>query len=1078
MIHATLNTSRPTVSVTVLVLLVLGSFLLGAENVAQAQGVQEIFVPGSPAGARLWTGPDGSVFFSVSEDGLNFSRPTRADYRLLLRHGPFDPLLEVPDVLPHLVAVQGQWLAVVQYWTQGLEAYRNTLRRMGVEILFFMPNYADVVAMDPAVASAAAALPFVRSVIPFQPAFKLEKELKDAMVHASGELIKVNLLTTRRGSVSQRPVERWVEARGGRVIHVSPLTYLMTVTLPVNLLAELAALDDVQWIDRWAAPEVDMNIARSFHGANYVETLAGVTGQGVRVEVMDGGCETTHPDIQNFAVHSPTNIASNHGTATSGIVVGSGSGNASARGVLPSAFLSIGYYNSFAGGSRYAHSAELVNPGLSWQCVLQSNSWGNGRTRSYTSYSQEMDQILFDLENLSILQSQSNAGNQDSRPQAWAKNIISVGGIYHNDTLTKADDAWASGASIGPAADGRIKPDLASFYDDILCTDRVGTNGYTSTNYISYFGGTSGATPIVAGHLGLFYQLWHQGVFGNPHPGTTVFQNAPKNTTAKAFLINTATQWTFSGSNHDLTRTHQGWGHPDIQRMYDLRNKVYFVDESDVLGNLQSTTHNLTVAPGTAALKATLVFRDPPGTTSSTQHRINNLDLKVESPSSTVYHGNNGLVSGMWSSSGGSPNTIDTVENVFVQNPAAGIWKITVTAAELNQDAHPETTATDADYALVVTGATLQSGPTAPAAPSGLNATATGTTSISLGWIDNAGNEDGFQVERSMSSTGPFAQIASVGANVTNHNDTGLSPGTTYYYRVRAFNTVGLSGYSNIASATTQVPAPAAPSDLMATLNGSSRIDLSWTDNSSNEEGFRIERSVNGGGFSFLVNVGADVTGHADQGLAGGTTYAYRVRAFNSGGPSPWSNTATKTTPSVYTDYTATGETPDTGKVNGTYTDTQTANTVYQSIQEVVSGKKKRTKNELEHRYQFTGIPAGAKSFRVKAYKTVSADGDNFTFQYLNTTKKRPKWATMLTVTRTIDSSQYQTFALPSGLTGTVSVRVVDTNSTRGGDPPRHDLHRSHDDPCPVGVRYSPVRVPRWNTPRHAGQITLLIPGC
>ena len=101
-----------------------------------------------------------------------------------------------------------------------------------------------------------------------------------------------------------------------------------------------------------------------------------------------------------------------------------------------------------------------------------------------------MDTIIFDLD-LSILQSQSNQGTQFSRPEAWAKNIISVGGVYHHDTLTRADDGWSNGASIGPAEDGRIKPDLVNFYDQVFTTTGTSTTAYTPS-----FNGTSAATPI------------------------------------------------------------------------------------------------------------------------------------------------------------------------------------------------------------------------------------------------------------------------------------------------------------------------------------------------------------------------------------------------------------------------------------------------------------------------------------------------------------------------------------------------------------------------------------------------------
>jgi len=114
-------------------------------------------------------------------------------------------------------------------------------------------------------------------------------------------------------------------------------------------------------------------------------------------------------------------------------------------------------------------------------------------------------------------------------------------------------------------------------------------------------------------------------------------------------------------------------------------------------------------------LKATMVYKDPMGTTSSTLHRINDLDLQVTSPSGVVYWGNNGLREAMWSSPGGSPDNLDTVENVFVQNPEPGFWTVQVTATEINQDSHPATLELDADYALVVSGVSVPTATQAPA---------------------------------------------------------------------------------------------------------------------------------------------------------------------------------------------------------------------------------------------------------------------------------------------------------------------------------------------------------------------------
>ena len=189
---------------------------------------------------------------------------------------------------------------------------------------------------------------------------------------------------------------------------------------------------------------------------------------------------------------------------------------------------------------------------------------------------------------------------------------------------------------------------------------------------------------------------------------------------------------------------------------------------------------------------------------------------------------------------------------------------------------------------------TILKGPgTPPLAPSGLTATAVSANQINLAWTDNSTNEDGFQVDRSPDGT-VWSPLATVGRGVTTYANTGLSPSTTYFYSVRAFNAVGDSANSNTTSATT--PAVTAPSGLTATAVSMSQIDLAWTDNSTNEDGFRIERSPNGSAWSLLATVGPNLTAHSDAGLIPSTIYFYRIQAFNAAGDSPFSNTASAAT--------------------------------------------------------------------------------------------------------------------------------------------------------------------------------------
>ena len=111
--------------------------------------------------------------------------------------------------------------------------------------------------------------------------------------------------------------------------------------------------------------------------------------------------------------------------------------------------------------------------------------------------------------------------------------------------------------------------------------------------------------------------------------------------------------------------------------------------------------------------------------------------------------------------------------------------------------------------------------------------------------------------------------------------------------------TVSVSdGQGGTVSATLQINVASsmgAPTNLTATAAGSRRIDLTWSDNSSAETGFRIYRSGNGVSFSKIATVGAGVTSYSNTRLRTGKTYYYRVRAYAGTTNSGYSNTASAT---------------------------------------------------------------------------------------------------------------------------------------------------------------------------------------
>jgi hypothetical protein len=630
--------------------------------------------------------------------------PGDAHQQLLLTYRSFDPLTEVPALPATLQATGSSRLWLLQFRDLPTEAARQQVLDLGAEIHTYMPHRAYVVRMGRQQALAAAQLPTVRWVGPYHPAYRLEPLL--VAEHLAGWPAperRYNLLVVDKRRDKPALAAQLI-ALGGEVVDEQPDSVLFVADLDPLELVAAAHLDEVLWIDRWSPPEDDMNNARAQGGGNYVEAAGGYTGAGIRGHVYEG-VQSNHPDFNTtMTVVLSCTSATDHGHCTAGIVFGNGSSHPFARGMAPNA---RGYYTNYncvtTGWSRNGVIGVVVN---SYGCMFTTSSWGTGLTTAYTSVSADADDIVFD-HRIPWTTSQSNTGNRDSRPEAWAKNVFSIGAVQHFDNADPGDDSWAAGsASIGPAADGRIKPDLCAYYDAILTSDRTGTAGYTNLNYTTSFGGTSGATPIVAGHNALAIQMFTDLIFGNAPrvPGGSRFQNRPYAQTLKALMIASASQYPFTSSSTDNRREHQGWGFPDLRYLYDLRSRTMVVDEDSVLVQGQVREYRIRVEPGESQLKICMTYLDPMGNPAASIARINDLNLKVIAPDGTTYWGNHGLTTGRWSVDGGSPDTRDTVECVFVSSPQAGDWRIDVLGSEIVQDAHVATGAVDATFALVAIG--------------------------------------------------------------------------------------------------------------------------------------------------------------------------------------------------------------------------------------------------------------------------------------------------------------------------------------------------------------------------------------
>lgn len=177
-----------------------------------------------------------------------------------------------------------------------------------------------------------------------------------------------------------------------------------------------------------------------------------------------------------------------------------------------------------------------------------------------------------------------------------------------------------------------------------------------------------------------------------------------------------------------------------------------------------------------------------------------------------------------------------------------------------------------------------------PAVPGNLRGILVNDYQVELSWDIDAMNYANLQVERRAGSQA-YSVIEELAPGVHGYTDyVDLAANTTYSYRITAYVSANNKASSNEISISTSVPAAPTNLSVMVKNDPSSHV-LTWNDNSNSETGFIIERSENGGGFSLLYTVGANIKTYTVVGnIQNDSSYAYRVAAFNPFGTSKYSN--------------------------------------------------------------------------------------------------------------------------------------------------------------------------------------------
>jgi len=794
----------------------------------------------------------GKSYYTVSEDGgRSWSNRRRVGTSLQLKVGEVEPGEPMPEADLRMPAAGKLFIAQAKIpWTAVM---RDAVTTRGCGLRYYLPHAAYLLRCDsPSAGIAVGALPFIERVERYECSYRLAPEIGAWLeddASAANEIRRVRVVTVRPGE--KQALADVAEALGGSFGTTRGGGSLMDLWVNRSQLRQLACHDDLQYVDRWSPPESYMDNVRIDAGADWLELSenGGYCGTGVRGEVLDSGFDADHPEYVDRVVFHGSFDTQSHGTSCLGIVGAEGL-DAQATGLLRCGIpIAADYQSSVTCGScdRFDFTDESKNV---FQASFQSNSWGTGMSTVYNTASWEMDEMIWRLD-MAIFQAMNNEGASatpnNAAHLAWAKNIISVGGVHHQDNADPADDWWCDHpcaslhateedceadtpycswdtvegcqdsygcGAIGPADDGRVKPDVSYFFDQIYTTT-------TNNAYTTGFNGTSAATPQAAATLGLMLEMWADTSQGGLNPwrrapqGASVFEKQPHSATMKALQINSVSQYPFTGAAHDLSRTHVGWGRPNVQLAKERSDHSFVIDEEFPLEQGETLSWPLEVPAGTSELRVSLVYMDPPKAVSAGgKHLINDLDLKVVSPPDgsgdvTVYCGNAGLLEGtsslaLWTGAGGaalSPDCddalleadrddINNVENVFIEESAPGAsiaegsWTVKIKAYEINTDGNPNENCRTVDldtnpavseanclaagcqwdavnetcgdstwdsvFALVATGGAV----TAPGGADGLTIAKNGGGTFQFSWNADCGNGANYGIYRGNISQG------------------------------------------------------------------------------------------------------------------------------------------------------------------------------------------------------------------------------------------------------------------------------------------------------------------------------------
>ncbi len=414
-----------------------------------------------------------------------------------------------------------------------------------------------------------------------------------------------------------------------------------------------------------------------------------LTGKGQIIGIADSGLDKgslsdIHPDLQSESGKMPRvamlksysdrelpDDPVGHGTHMAATIAGSGAASdGQYSGVAPGASI---YFQALLDSNNQLQVPDSIETLFlpAYQAGVRTHVNGWGRTGNYyAGISAQIDKFVYNHPDFLPLFGAGNSGpgTASLTSEANSKNALTIGSSQVPRPALSPDAGFAdqvsSSSSLGPAGDGRIKPELLAPGSAVVsaCSSLIDSN-YAANDSYTLMGGSSMATAVTGGAVALLKEYLK----------TDMKIDAPSAALVKALLVNGARL------EDSMPSTAQGFGILDLAgTVLALEEKTFMLQDNASLQQGEIQQFSVVVSNSNQPFKATLAWSDPAAASGSSSALVNNLDLIVEGPGGTVYHGNDFL-------SRGQADTINNIEQVYIPSPHPGTYIVKVRGSNLGQ---------------------------------------------------------------------------------------------------------------------------------------------------------------------------------------------------------------------------------------------------------------------------------------------------------------------------------------------------------------------------------------------------------